>query len=84
MPNIRLTLLIGTYAQAHYLGKARMTDRVRDHASHLPHRFPLPHPSWRTTGWERKNPWFTEQALPALRKAVATALHDPVGCAREA
>ena len=79
MPNIRLTLLIGTYAQAHYLGKARMTDRVRDFTRTLPRYFPLPHPSWRTTGWERKNPWFTEQALPALRKAVATALGDPVG-----
>lgn len=74
MPAIRLTLLVGTYAQAAALGKATMTDRVRDFAAHLPDRFPLPHPSWRTNSWERKNPWFTDQTLPALRAAVATAL----------
>ena len=74
MPAIRLTLLVGTYAQAAALGKATMSDRVRDFAAHLPAIFPLPHPSWRTTAWERKNPWFTEHALPALRAAVAAAL----------
>ena len=74
MPAIRLTLLVGTYAQAAALGKATMTDRVRDFAAHLPDRFPLPHPSWRTNAWERKNPWFPDQTLPALRAAVATAL----------
>ncbi len=74
MPAIRLTLLVGGYAQARYLGKGGMTERVRDYAAHLPRFFPLPHPSWRTTFWERKNPWFTEQALPALRAAVAAAL----------
>lgn len=74
MPNIRLTLLIGTYAQAAMLGKGTMTDRVRDFAAYLPSQFPLPHPSWRTNAWERKNPWFTERALPALRQAVIAAL----------
>lgn len=74
MPEIRLTLLVGTYAQARVLGKGPMTARVRDFARYLPARFPLPHPSWRTNAWERKNPWFTEQALPALRDAVAAAL----------
>jgi uracil-DNA glycosylase len=37
----------------------------------LPTRCPLPHPSWRTLGWERKNPWFGEEVLPALRAAIA-------------
>jgi uracil-DNA glycosylase len=74
MPSIRLTLLVGTYAQAAALGKATMTERVRDFAAHLPANFPLPHPSWRTNAWERKNPWFTEHAIPALRAAVAAAL----------
>jgi len=74
MPAIRLTLLVGTYAQAAALGKGTMTDRVRDFGAHLPAIFSLPHPSWRTNAWERKNPWFTEHALPALRAAVAAAL----------
>jgi uracil-DNA glycosylase len=70
MPEIRLTLLVGGYAQARYLGKGAMTERVRDFARYLPRYFPLPHPSWRTTAWERKNPWFTTEALPALRAAL--------------
>ena len=77
MPEIRLTLLIGGYAQARYLGKGTMTDHVRAYAAHLPARFPLPHPSWRTTAWERKNPWFAAAALPALRIAVSAALARP-------
>jgi len=80
MPAIRLTLLVGGYAQARYLGKGAMTERVRDFAAYLPRYFPLPHPSWRTTAWERKNPWFTAEALPALRAAVA-ALGQAAGSA---
>ena len=74
MPAIRLTLLIGTYAQAQALGKATMTDRVRDFSTYLPEKFPLPHPSWRTNAWERHNSWFTTQVLPALRESVMAAL----------
>jgi uracil-DNA glycosylase len=74
MPAIRLTLLVGSYAQIHALGPGPMTDRVRAFREHLPARFPLPHPSWRTTAWERRNPWFTAEVLPALREAVAAAL----------
>ena len=74
MPGIRLTLLIGTYAQTHFLGRGAMTDRVRDWRRHLPRFFPLPHPSWRTTAWEARNPWFGAEVLPALRAAVAGAL----------
>jgi uracil-DNA glycosylase len=74
MPAIRLTLLVGSYALTHVLGRGPMTERVAAFRDHLPHYFPLPHPSWRTTGWERKNPWFQAEALPALRQAVADAL----------
>jgi uracil-DNA glycosylase len=51
-----------------------MTERVRAFRSLLPDRMALPHPSWRTTAWERKNPWFEAEALPALRAAVRRAL----------
>jgi uracil-DNA glycosylase len=74
MPAIRLTLLVGGYALTHVLGRAAMTDRVRAFRDYLPRYFPLPHPSWRTTGWERKNQWFQTEALPALRDAVGNAL----------
>jgi uracil-DNA glycosylase len=74
MPAIRLTLLVGIYAQAYVLGPGPMTERVRAFHACLPRYFPLPHPSWRTTAWERKNPWFEAEALPLLRKLVAAAL----------
>jgi uracil-DNA glycosylase len=74
MPDISLTLLVGSYAQALFLGRGPMTGRVRDFRTHGPSRFPLPHPSWRTTAWERRRPWFTEEVLPALRAAVAGVL----------
>ena len=74
MPQLRLTLLVGSYAQADALGPGRMTDRVRDFARHLPRHFPLPHPSWRTGIWEARNPWFGTDVLPALRAEVRRVL----------
>jgi len=74
MPEIRLTLLVGIYAQAHTLGRGAMTDQVRNFRQHLPRYFPLPHPSWRTTAWERRHPWFAAEVLPALRTSVGTAM----------
>ena len=71
LPQVELTLLVGSYAQARYLGtRQSMTDTVRDFRRHLPRYLPLPHPSWRTTGWERKNAWFVEEVLPLLRDAT--------------
>jgi uracil-DNA glycosylase len=79
MPALRLTLLVGTYAQQEAARlenwpKSSMTDRVRAYRDYLPRYFPLPHPSWRTGEWERRNPWFTAEVLPALRHAVQGAL----------
>ena len=74
LPELRLTLLVGSYAQAYYLGRGEMTERVRNAAAYLPEFFPLPHPSWRTTFWIARNPWFTTATLPALRAAVARAM----------
>jgi uracil-DNA glycosylase len=75
MQSIQLILLVGGYSQADALGPGRMTDRVRQFRDYLPRYFPLPHPSWRTGIWERKNPWFTHEVLPALKHEVAQALH---------
>jgi uracil-DNA glycosylase len=74
MPAIRLTLLVGTYALVHVLGRGAMTDQVRGFRAYLPRYFALPHPSWRTTAWERRNPWFGAEVLPALREEIARVL----------
>ncbi|MGH7082346.1 MAG: uracil-DNA glycosylase family protein [Acetobacteraceae bacterium] len=74
MPAIRLTLLIGSYAQVWTLGPGAVAERVRDFQSYLPRYFPLPHPSWRSTIWERRNPWFMAEVVPALRREVRAVL----------
>ncbi|MBV8911974.1 MAG: uracil-DNA glycosylase family protein [Acetobacteraceae bacterium] len=74
MQEVRLILLVGSYSQEDALGPGRMTDRVRAYRDHLPRYFPLPHPSWRTGVWERRNPWFAAEVLPALKAEVARAL----------
>lgn len=75
--NIQLTVLVGQYAQQRYLGARRretLTATVRAATDYLPDNLPLPHPSWRSTGWMRRNPWFEAETLPMLRDAVASAL----------
>jgi uracil-DNA glycosylase len=74
MPRIRLTLLVGSYAIARTLGPGAMTDHVREFRKYLPRYLPLPHPSWRTIAWERRNPWFVEELLPELRRRVGKAM----------
>ncbi|MBX3595780.1 MAG: uracil-DNA glycosylase family protein [Sphingomonas sp.] len=71
LPEIELTLLVGTYAQDHVLGAGRMTDRVRNFDTYLPQYLPLPHPSWRSRGWMTRNPWFEADVLPEVRRRVA-------------
>ncbi len=77
LPGIELTLLVGQYAQAHYLGKRRratLTETVRAWADYGPGFLPLPHPSWRNTGWLKRNPWFAAELLPELRARVRAVL----------
>ena len=77
LPNISLTLLVGLYAQGHYLGKARkgsLTETVKAWRDYGAERMPLPHPSWRNTGWLKKNPWFEKDLLPELRNRVAALM----------
>lgn len=76
LPEDRLTLLVGRYAQEHYLPTTKrqsMTQRVREFAAYGPHFFPLPHPSWRSTGWMSHNLWFEADVLPVLRQRVAAS-----------
>ena len=74
LPQRRLTLLVGTYAHQHYLkipARQTLTETVRGFHDYAPEYFPLPHPSWRSGIWMKRNPWFSKSVLPALRKAIA-------------
>ena len=74
MPNIRLTLVIGQYAQDAYLGAARkatLTETLRAWREYGPELTPLPHPSPRNNIWLAKNPWFDAEVAPALRMRIA-------------
>ncbi len=77
LPRVGLTLLVGQYAQRWHLGDRRgagVTETVRGWREYGPALMPLPHPSWRNTGWLKKNPWFAAEALPWLRAEVARLL----------
>jgi len=73
LPEVALTLLIGSYAQRRYLGShpAGVSARVQNFATFLEDGwFPLPHPSPRNRLWLRRRPWFLEEVVPALRQQV--------------
>lgn len=73
LPSIKLTLLIGQYAQAYYLPETKrltMRERLADWRRFQPDYFPLVHPSPRNRLWLRRNPWFEEELVPALRAQV--------------
>lgn len=73
MPHIQLTLLIGGYAQAHFLrdaGHVSVTTTTRDWRAHAPGIIPLPHPSPRNVAWFMANRWFDAELLPVLRRSV--------------
>ncbi len=73
MPRIELTLLVGRYAQAHFLrgtGYTSVTATTRDWRAHAPRVIPLPHPSPRNVAWFKANPWFDHELLPVLRRSV--------------
>ena len=75
MGEVPLTLLIGGHAQKwHLRDKASVNARVEGWRDHAPRVFPLPHPSWRNTGWLKQNPWFETELLPCLRAQVKDAL----------
>lgn len=72
LPNISLTLLIGSYAQKYYLGptQVNLTNRVKNFKDYQPSYFPLPHPSPRNNIWLKKNPWFEQSVVKELKQIV--------------
>jgi len=79
MTKVELTLLIGSYAQAYYLGKAKektLTETVYKYQQYLPQFFPLVHPSPRNLIWQKKNPWFEKEVVPVLQERVRMVLNS--------
>jgi uracil-DNA glycosylase len=76
LPQIRLTLVIGQYAQKWHLAQVEknLTETVRAWKDYGPGVMPLPHPSPRNNIWLKKNPWFSESLLPELKSAVRSTL----------
>ncbi|QYX57656.1 uracil-DNA glycosylase family protein [Roseovarius sp. SCSIO 43702] len=73
--DIALTVPVGGHAHRYHMGtRAGVTETVAGWRAHAPQVFPLPHPSWRNTGWLKKNPWFADEVLPALRARVKEVL----------
>ena len=77
MPDIQLTVLVGSYAQAYYLGsraQRNLTETVRAFRDYLPELIPVVHPSPLNFRWQARNPWFADDLLPVLQQHVAAAI----------
>ena len=73
MPQIKLVLLIGMYAQKYYLKdqrKTNLTETVKAWKEYMPKYLPMPHPSPRNKLWLKKNAWFEREVVPVLKKQV--------------
>lgn len=73
MPNLKITLLVGSYAIKHYLhlkSSVKLTDIVHNYQDYLPQYFPLVHPSPRNQLWMSRNPWFEKDVLPDLKQRI--------------
>ena len=79
LPELRLTLLIGHYAQNYYIkDKPRtLTATVQSAGNFSSNTLPLPHPSPRNNIWLKRNPWFERDLLPILKIRVSDALKNP-------
>lgn len=84
LPNVKIILLVGGYAQKWHLGArcpktlTETVERWREFAnvSEGPSLIPLPHPSWRNNAWIKRHPWFEAELLPVLRRTVRKHLDD--------
>ncbi|KRL42391.1 uracil dna glycosylase superfamily protein [Liquorilactobacillus nagelii DSM 13675] len=78
LPQVKLTLLVGSYAQHFYLrqpNSTRLTTTVREYRKYLPRYFPLVHPSPLNYGWLKKNPWFENEVVSELQYRVKSVLN---------
>ena len=77
LPGIELVVCLGAHAMRWHMGQAwpgAVDEAVKNWREGLrlsPPVLPLPHPSWRNSGWLKRNPWFAVDLLPELRSRVA-------------
>ncbi|KRL05525.1 uracil-DNA glycosylase family protein [Liquorilactobacillus oeni] len=79
MPNIKLTILVGNYAQRKYLGlkgSVRLTEVVHAYEAYLPKYFPIVHPSALNGIWLKRNSWFEQLVVPELQKRVQRIMDE--------
>ncbi len=78
LSKVRLTLVLGRYAQAYHLGSSRrsVTEAVSAWREYWPDVLPLPHPSPRNQGWFKRNSWFERDVLPELRRRVGELMES--------
>ena len=79
MPDIKLTILIGSYSMKYYLGKGmkeNLTETVRSYKEYLPKYFPIVHPSPLNFRWQKANPWFEGEVVPVLKDMVRKIIAD--------
>jgi uracil-DNA glycosylase len=77
MPDIQLAVLVGSYAQTHYLGaraQRNLTETVHAFRDYLPDLIPVAHPSPLNFHWQARNPWFAADLLPVLQQRVAAVI----------
>jgi len=77
IPNVKLIILIGAYAQKYYLkdkAKRTLTETVSNFEDYLPRYFPIPHPSPTNRFWRSTNPWFETLVVPELQKKIKFTL----------
>ncbi|MCR9213477.1 MAG: uracil-DNA glycosylase family protein [Proteobacteria bacterium] len=79
LTNVKLILAVGQYAHGYHLSgikKKNLTETVRAYKEYGPAILPLPHPSWRVTGWIKKNSWFESEIVPHLQERVHSLLNE--------
>lgn len=77
MSEVELTILVGAYAQKHYLAdiaQKNLTENVRSYEAYLPQYFPIVHPSPLAGRWRAQNPWFEKKVLPQLKQYTANVI----------
>lgn len=77
MPEVELTLLVGSYACRSYLELKKSTPLakvIHNYRQYLPEYLPLVHPSPRNRRWLKNNPWFEAEVIPDLQRRIAVLL----------
>jgi uracil-DNA glycosylase len=77
--NLKLVILVGTYAIDYYLVETKqknLTETVRNFENYYDTHFPIVHPSGLNFRWHAKNPWFMENVIPVLQLKIREILDE--------